>query len=414
MPPRLLIVDQSLKGFEGHHHAYTSSVIEAAHSCGIEPLLACHSDFKEVSLGDAPIIGRFSVDWNNARRSVITSASHHLLTNMPASLRRGLLGITTNKLPRVSGNKPDTRFAKQLLRILANAHLAKDDHVFIHTLGASEFLGVAELLPQIPPQAPRLNIMLRYDGMETFRNAFQKLQRMDTRVAFWTDTKQLAAHYKDLGCTKIGVLPIPSGFSKVPNRPPKTNGPITFAYLGGARGDKGFHLLPGLVEALKDEFLKTGRARFLIQATYGISREEGLMAHAHNRLRSFPTKWVSLIETPPDAAAFRNALLTADVLLLPYYREIYRRRSSGLMVQAMAAGIPTVVPSGTWLAATAPNETSKKFDSAPTLIEAVYEVFEDFQSLATEAHNFSIEGHFASSSAYSSNIISLLLNNSNI
>lgn len=51
MLSRILIVDQSLKGFEWHHHIYTSSVIEAAHSMGIEPLLACHSDFEEDRLG---------------------------------------------------------------------------------------------------------------------------------------------------------------------------------------------------------------------------------------------------------------------------------------------------------------------------------------------------------------------------
>lgn len=381
MSSRLLIVDQSLKGFEGHHYDYSRSVIEAARVIGVDTSLACHQDFPAESLGGAPIVGRFSAGWSDARRSVVASASHSLLTKMPTSLRRSLLSFAAHKPLTVADTRSDPRFAHHLLKILTDMRMEESDHVFIHTLGASEFLGLADVLTEFTRLKPRLNVLLRYDGTESFRNVFYKLQKTDAKLSFWTDTNQLAAHYLELGCPTIGVLPIPSGFSTIPDRPPRKNAPLTLAYLGGARSDKGFHLLPDLVDALKDEFLATGRIRFLIQATYGISREEALMARAHARLVSFPDEWVHLIETPPDANAFRKALLATDLLLLPYDREIYRRRSSGLLVQAMIAGIPTIIPHGTWLATEAPEGAYVTFGAKLTQSDTVRGAISNYEDL---------------------------------
>jgi glycosyltransferase involved in cell wall biosynthesis len=47
---------------------------------------------------------------------------------------------------------------------------------------------------------------------------------------------------------------------------------------------------------------------------------------------------------------YLHLLAESDVLLLPYGRLPYRQRGSGILAEAVAAGIPVVVPDGTWAA----------------------------------------------------------------
>jgi len=51
-----------------------------------------------------------------------------------------------------------------------------------------------------------------------------------------------------------------------------------------------------------------------------------------------------------DRATYRRTLSEADLILLPYAVEAYRERTSGIFVEAVAAGKPVVVPAGTWMA----------------------------------------------------------------
>jgi hypothetical protein len=149
------------------------------------------------------------------------------------------------------------------------------------------------------------------------------------------------------------VLPIPHCLPPPPERREK-EGPLTLVYLGGARGDKGYDRLPGLVDALAEDYLKTGRARFIIQSNYGISLEEPQMARARRSLAAWSANMVELIDQPLDTAAFHTRLFSADIVLLPYRAELHRRRSAGILVQAAMAGIPTIVPAASWLASEAP------------------------------------------------------------
>jgi hypothetical protein len=54
-------------------------------------------------------------------------------------------------------------------------------------------------------------------------------------------------------------------------------------------------------------------------------------------------------------------------LLLPYDAEAYTLRSSGLQAQAMAAGIPVLVPAATWMEAQLVAGGGVSFESTATL-----------------------------------------------
>src|SRR5262249_55861080 len=138
---------------------------------------------------------------------------------------------------------------------------------------------------------PNLHLMLRYDASAAHKQAFALIRRnryLSSRCHFWTDTEQLAEHYRKLGAPEIGILPIPHYVCENPNEQKRKQGPLVLAYLGGARGDKGFDQLPELVGALADKYLKLGRVRFLVQSSYSLSLEEPKMAKARRKLANFP------------------------------------------------------------------------------------------------------------------------------
>jgi hypothetical protein len=385
--PRLLVIDQSLKNFEGHYFEYDLAVIEAATRLGVRTALAAHRAYSASTLADAPVIGRFSDDWNTAGRSPLRSALRRAFSILPARLRHPLLkaAAATQMQAGPSTVTANRRFAEALLEIIAHAELEPEDHVLIHTLGESELLGLGTVLRERDAPRARLHIVLRYDGTEAATRAFRAFSSTRAHLTFWTDTEQLAAHYRDLGAGAIGVLPIPHGLRDPVAGPDHRTGLLTIAYLGGARGDKGFDLLPSLVEAMAEPILKKGRARFRIQANYALSAEEPRMAEARRKLARFPGSWVELIDQPPEMAAFQSALLSTDLLLLPYRSDIYRRRSSGLLVQAMVAGIPTVVPKGTWLASEAPEDAHAAFGEGLSLIDAVQRAVDAHAELSIAA-----------------------------
>ena len=383
--PRFLVVDQSLKDFAGHHYAYSRAVIEAAIAAGFTAMLAPHQAFPQDALAGAPVVGRFSSAWNETARSFLRTSTRSLLATLPDSARHALLRATPmNRSDRTTVVAAAPRFADELSAIIVGASMCERDHTFIHTLGEAELLGLAERLQVGQSWPGTLHIILRYDGTAVSTRAFEMFERANGRLRFWTDTELLARHYRDLGGDAIGVLPIPHALRTLPAPIRRAEGPLTLASLGGARGDKGFDLLPALVEALAPDYLATGRARLLIQSNYSLSREEPLMAASRRRLARHP-EWVQLINHTLDHDDFETTLFRTDILLLPYRTQTYLRRSSSLLIQAMVSGIPTVVPEGTWLAAEAPPGAHMAFGNKLTLEQAVCSAIDAYPALSDAA-----------------------------
>src|SRR4029077_6045186 len=66
-------------------------------------------------------------------------------------------------------------------------------------------------------------------------------------------------------------------------------------------------------------------------------------------LESLPPWGLTTLRDPLDPQAYRALLLGAEIGLLPYRRKPYRARSSGVLAELLASGVPVLVPAGTWL-----------------------------------------------------------------
>src|SRR5581483_7665025 len=131
--------------------------------------------------------------------------------------------------------------------------------------------------------------------------------------------------------------------------------------------------LPDLVQSLMTSHVVQGKVRFFIQATLAQPEWNSRRVAALARLKQFPAEYVKLVGLEGSLApdVYYQLVSQADLLLCPYDPPTYRRRSSGTLTEAIAAGIPTVVPRGTWLEKQQPAGAGETFIDLPSFLEAV-------------------------------------------
>lgn len=137
-------------------------------------------------------------------------------------------------------------------------------------------------------------------------------------------------------------------------RPP---GPARLGHLGTARAEKGFVRILEAARALAAE-PGAPACRFVLQA----SAPDRASAAALACLRRRPQAHVELVEEALPQAAYARLLHGLDILLLPYDRHRYAERSSGVLLEAVSAGKPAIVPEGTWM-----SDTLRRFGAGLTL-----------------------------------------------
>ena len=117
--------------------------------------------------------------------------------------------------------------------------------------------------------------------------------------------------------------------------------PAVVGFLGGARREKGAHLIPAIVA----ETRKLGRVDFAVQ----IANEDLSPPALEELCRLEGQPGVRVAHGPLDFAVYRSFLAQCDLVLLPYERKSYRTRASGPFIEACVMGRPAVVPAGTWM-----------------------------------------------------------------
>jgi hypothetical protein len=84
------------------------------------------------------------------------------------------------------------------------------------------------------------------------------------------------------------------------------------------------------------------------------------------------------LDGPLTPEEYYRLVADADLLLCPFDAHAYRRRSSGTLTEAVAAGIPTVVTAGTWLERHQPPGSGESGWDLSSFVEAVRRVCDDY------------------------------------
>jgi glycosyltransferase involved in cell wall biosynthesis len=296
-------------------------------------------------------------------------------------------------------------FLQDMETVLSLSPAGADDHVFFPTAHARELLAVRQLVERLPPEiCPTFHLEFRHalDFDESGRMPHGYYSEMhsllfDTyrwnghhpRIQLYTDTEELSECYSQVSGLPFGTLPIPFRTNLIQGRYRGEGEPITLAMLGDVRDEKGFPLLPDLAEALRPQ-LERGELRLLIQATLAEPHYNPRSTAALTRLKKLAIPNIELhgLKGPLHPNEYFALLSVADVILLPYDAAAYGRRSSGVLTEAMAAGIPTIVTAGTWLARQQPLGTGETFADPAGFEQAVRKLLANYPFYLAPAQQF--------------------------
>jgi glycosyltransferase involved in cell wall biosynthesis len=323
------IIDNSLKDFTGHHFEYIRSIASELQTRNISTLVVAHCKALRAFDDFFPVERAFH-------------RSHY---EWPCRIRK--IGFFVNLWIL------NRSFYADLNRTLRHK-VTKDWLLFAPNVNHLELFAWAIWLRRIPAKdRPQVRLFMRWSYYQnedprvgerfTFvaRLAFRALQKLSV-VRLVTDSERLADEYSRLSRLPVQVLPVPH--TELPVSASLPSAVPVVVFLGGARSEKGFAVL---VEAAR--LMRNDPVRLIVQC-HRDDPDDTAAAAAHLELEKMEDARIRLIREPLDSTAYYQLLESADVVVIPYRSKSYRARTSGILVEALAAGKPVVVTSGTWMA----------------------------------------------------------------
>jgi glycosyltransferase involved in cell wall biosynthesis len=332
---KLIIIDPSLKDTIGHHIGVARAMARGAREIGLKPIaIANHACPPGALAPECAVIPAFD-DY----------------------LYGGVADIGL--------------FVYQLNKALASQYVTPRDMLTLFCATPAMLAGSIAYMLDLKPQA-RPRISIRFDRDEArapnsrigYQRAFELINALNLRkhYNFFVESKGLQDYFFEMSGERFGLLfnPLPDfpkefakvGFSE-PTKDPATRTKITLGYLGEARVEKGFHLLPFLVDHLRSNPATKGKVSFCIQTGASHQNQHGWVLGAREQLTAMAQKDPNIVlHDFLSEDEYHRALMTLDVLILPYGPGDYTRRGSGVATEALAAGKAIVVSRGTDIAAT--------------------------------------------------------------
>ncbi len=320
---KLVILDPSLRRFNGHFYHYDKVISQEAKTGGVD-----------VSVWASQCVTREAGDG----------------MEVVPCFRFGL---------EESSETPDaleTAFYEDLQEAAQVTSCTDNVIFFLHTTTATQIPPAVRFISSERNRHNKLIILLRYSpsinptnpdvkNIEHYRRSFKRISQpvATGRIHLISDSDLLIEEYKNITDCSIKLVPIPHVESK--QAVTGDTGPRRIVYLGNARSSKGFQYLPYVISQIRSH-LTTGEWAAEIQANVIFERDtESVLAVC--QLRSEPVTLLEHELTPQQYAAL---LGRADLVVIPYQSLWYNSQTSGVFAEAVGHGKPVVVPKGTWMA----------------------------------------------------------------
>lgn len=320
----VIVIDPNLKDTLGHYLEYDAAVVKGLRAAGARPILLAH---RAVQSGIVDVLGAQPVF-----RDDIWSDS--------------------GRASRWSTAKANLRFLSDMLRAVRRQQLGPHVVCFVHSFINRQFFALV-LLPLLMTRRRSYSFiyLFRYQagfyGGRLARFGFRLLELLARwrSIRLGSDSDRLAADLQALTWLPVEVLPIPHvpPTAEIQGRSPDHH--CHFVSLGGARDEKGILELFAAIRWLHDNY-HLHNVRFTLQCNDATPE----VAAAITAFRDANLPGCRLLFSALATADYYDLLAQADIVLLPYWRSIYARRTSGVFVEALSAGKPVVVTEDTWMA----------------------------------------------------------------
>jgi glycosyltransferase involved in cell wall biosynthesis len=349
---QFVLIDHSIEDAAGHHLEYARRVLGAAKAEGFRTVLAINQRAQPLEYPEADAVFKpFSrTCWQMQAQPVPR-------TLVGFALRRGAMTADPLKV---------ARFATELASLVADAKVTEADIVFVPTLGGAEALAISDYSSgdaarplhwhllfrrDVAPRATLFNLRATIARWRIQSALMQAARRFGAGVRYlYTDTEELTQRYDRLGAGNFQTLPIPIDNRLGQKHPHTGNSPLVISYVGDLRDEKGIDLLPGIIASVRCAGHAPAQVLFRIQGNLPVAGVTAQTRRAKAALEAARRDGgVELVAGPLDSDAYMDLMLYSDVVLIPYSPVHYAARSSGVFVEAVAAGIPTVHPRASWM-----------------------------------------------------------------
>lgn len=333
-PPALqtfIMLDPDAKDDWGHFLAYDKRVAEAAAAQGMRVALLCREELPP----------RFQPEHVSLFVPVFTIHSWSVGNKFPPQRETAL------------------RFATELSEGLrrVEAEVPEGDICLFFYVGSLE---AAEMLEFLLIEHPRLHAVVNlfwsygFDQQDpAYRARWLPVARRmarNPRLHLTHSTGQISQEFaRDWGL-ELPVLQHPSTtfsdaealrLAAMPlERAPASR--LRVVFPGGARAEKGFLLSLDAAARLR------GSAGLDLALRARLDKVSG--PRLQRAFEAFDPRGIEIIDQDLSDDQFIDMLRDADIVVIPYHHEAFRRRTSGILVDAMLLGKPVVVLRDTWLA----------------------------------------------------------------
>lgn len=377
---RLLITEEALRNREGHWFEYNRATKAAVQSTGdIQVDMLGHQTMEPDVAEELGAIPHFHYTvWDQ-------------IYNHPQAVRR-YFGI----------GQHNYRLYRDLSAYLKQAEFY--DTVFAPTVVLHHLAGYHAIAKKFAGKRfGQLVLLIRnniahYDseGNRTFRSTSRfwkwairrfESQLRDGTVRFVTDSERLADEYEELTGIRFEVLPHPSlvseGMSEAKGVHEQTDREIVRVFLPGpSRYEKGTDRLLDAIRLVEGKL--TSPIEFTLQWAQAFARPDGTMIGPDDAVSSDPHIKFRILREPLSSQQYTDELRRADYIILPYRRETYYARISGVAVEAMLLAKPIIYTRNTWVGTIA-----EQFGVGIAVDDDVESVARGIQGLSTHDDQYS-------------------------
>lgn len=383
---RLIIIDPSLKDVRGHHYSLTCNISIAASKIGYDVLVLSNqnvdSAFAVTGASVVPTFGMTTYDHfiksrESEHASLFQKVRQKILNHTPQSIRgllrhvRSIFIVPVNlkvDVNHAGNNVLDGGIVPELASSFQELKITSKDHVLVHTCDAIIYRSILELVQINRELGENVNYHLctPYDmsimphsskGISVDRviGYLDKMGRIGKNVFLYAENDLLAEELSANWGVEVEVLHIPIQTCQLANQRKSVINENSFrvVYLGAAREEKGFHLLPEIIDEVSLINKKDLPIEFIIQSSPQIVGYTEKVKKTIEQLERFDSCKVKLIMHQQGMSEYYRLLESSDVVLLCYDKFNYKVRGSGIVAEAIAFGKNVIVTPNTypaWLA----------------------------------------------------------------
>jgi glycosyltransferase involved in cell wall biosynthesis len=343
----LIIADHTLKDYQGHSFEYCKSVREIAIAKG----------WKVTTLGTNQITTQIQKELH-ATAFFKHDFFHHYPVNPLAHLFPSRIANALQS--RWNYRQHSNSLFTDLCKILPDCNNSEPILILFPTFSFNDIIGITRFAEKLAPSSNTQIAMVQHftskpnlekdhfpHRLYTHSLNYLSQSPARNRINLFADSQDLTDEYKSYIDKPFKVLPIPH--TQYCSEQPSIKTPskkLVIGYLGDARTNKGFHLIPEAINHVST-VLGNDAVYWEIQANIR-KHQEWQTVLAVNLLKNMPN--TTLHHTPLNTNAYHKLMANIDIFMLPYTLENYHSQTSGIFSETRGLGKVSVVTKGTWMA----------------------------------------------------------------